>query len=187
MTDGIGPGDWLAAAGNMAGVILAVAGAVYVESWKRQSSVRADLRMIEDALRELDSSFEELRIERPSNSDVSVKKMPVIQTMERLQSAHELLMFTRREAKVKDIHLWRQLGVIETGIDGHDAMLARELAILKGFNVTENVLDINREKLLKFVDTIQPLVRQAVDKLTMARRPRWRNRMHTDVFNSRSG
>jgi len=177
VSDGIGSGDWLAAAGNLAGVILAVGGAVYVESWKRQSAVRSDLKMIEDALRELDSSFEELKKEPQINWEVSVKKLPVIEAMERLQSARELLNFTRREAKVKDIHLWRQLGQIEAGIDGHDAMLTKELAILQGYSVTDRVLEINRSQLLGFVAAIQPLVRRTIEQLTAARRSWWHEKV----------
>jgi hypothetical protein len=177
VTEGIGSGDWLAAAGNLVGVILAVGGAVYVESWKRQSAVRSDLKMIEDALRELDSSFEELKKEPRINWEVSVKKRPVIEAMERLQSARELLGFTRKEAKVKDIHLWRQLGQIEAGIDEHDAMLTRELAILQGYSVTDRVLEINRSQLLAFVAAIQPLVRRTIEGLTTAGRSWWHVKM----------
>lgn len=171
VTDGIGVGDWFSAAGNLVGVVVAVAGAIYVESWKRKASTRADLRMIEGALRELDTSLEQLKQAPAPGLSVSERKRPVIDAMERLQTARELLKFTRSEAKVKDVGLWRQLGAIEREIDEHDEMLSREIEILSGYAVSSNVLEINRSKLMNFALPIQERVKATVHDLSAVTAP----------------
>ncbi|WP_345169489.1 hypothetical protein [Sphingomonas daechungensis] len=165
VTGAIDAGDWLAFAGALLGVVLAVGGAIFVERWKKSTELQADLKLIEDALVELEQSLSSLDVPFDADRRVADQKQPVIHSLERLEDARAVLAFAREQTKVTDIALWRGLRSIELDIDARRQMLDQEKGILLGRNVTRRVLEINRSKLVAFAENLLPTVRQTIRAL----------------------
>lgn len=162
---GANAGDWLAFAGALVGTAGAAGTALYVEERRRRLRRRDDLRLLREALDDVQRTTLALGQAPGPFVGADAEKTFILEALDELALGCELFREARAAAKIDDAALWRAIRRVEMAIDAHRASLEREAAVVGGFAPSDEILRISREKRAAFARYLLPLLEKAQDRI----------------------
>jgi len=164
---GISAGDWLQALSGIIGVALTVLVTLWIEGRRRHSEERADLRIVDTAVRDLSSALDACEAPLPQDQDLRSRLALATAAQKRLHEAHPGYEFARAQTVVRDLNIFRELRYLDAALAGQTATINSEYNILLGGSgrVTDAVLQVNQAKVSEIAAYLRPFVIRASEAL----------------------
>lgn len=164
---GISAGDWLQAFSGIVGVVLTVLVTLWIEWRRRSSEERADLRIVDTAIRDLQSALDACEAPPPEDQNLQGRVTWAADAQKRLYEALPGYEFARSQAVVRDLSVFRELRYLDSALKNSAANIGSEYNILLGASgrVTGPVLAVNQAKVAEIAAYLRPFANKASDAL----------------------
>ncbi|WP_226636722.1 hypothetical protein [Brevundimonas poindexterae] len=165
---GIPAGDWLQAFSGIIGVVLTVLVTLWIEGRRRQAEERADLRIVETAVRDLEDALDACEAPLPHDQNLQGRLALAIAAQKRLHEATPGYEFARAQTVVRDLTVFRELRYLDGALASKAATIGSEYNILLGGagRVTEAVLQVNQVRVREIAAYLRPFVSGASETLS---------------------
>lgn len=163
----IDAGEWLQAAAAIIGVFLTIQGTLWLEERKRKRERVEEQRLIREALIMLDAVLPTVSEPLDADMDLRTRVLTTQAHFELVRVGMDSLVYARQNYRVRSYNLWNSLGSIDVTQTMWRERITNEERLVRGNNVTANVLAICREQLEAYTgELVQPVkaAREALAK-----------------------
>lgn len=163
--ENIEAGDILSFGGSLFGVVLAVAGALFVESASRAALRHEERKPITEALASLNQLLLAMRFPPLQVEPLELQKARALQLLTSLSDAQAVLTIVRDKSTLVSVNTFLKLREIDRIIEANSGMIKRETAMVSGLDPTERIMAIYHANTEAFAEELQPIVNQAIESL----------------------
>lgn len=158
-------------AGSLLGIAGAIAGALYVEESKRETTRREDRSLIADALDQLADAIEPVAQDAVEfgqgidSPDLKLLRGRILEALADINDTIELLNLVIGSAKLDTVEELRTLQTIRRKIDRVRGTIASERNVISNNRPTAGILSVYYEKTQPLSTELLPLLRQVAKEL----------------------
>lgn len=164
---GVTAGDWLQALSGVVGIAMTVLVTLWIEGRRRLSEERADLRIVDRAVRDIQNALDACEVPLPAAQDLQARLALASAAQKKLYEALPGYEFARTQTVIRDLNVFRDLRHLDGALQSVTAQIGSEYSILLGGAgpVTEPVLRVNQTKIGDIVTHLRPFTEAAAAAL----------------------